>query len=179
MNKNINQRKAIVSCRFAYLHCFEPYAINDGEKKYSLCCIIPKSDTKTINAINEAIEVAKKEYISKWGGKVPPNLKLPLRDGDEERPEDDAFKCCYFFNANSNSKPQVVDAKVQPILDESKVYSGCYGRVSVTFYGYNVHGNCGIGAFLGNIQKVKDGDPLGTRIDAADEFDVIEEYEFI
>ena len=134
----MNQRKAIVSCRFACLHCFEPYAINDGEKKYSLCCIIPKSDTKTISAINEAIEVAKKESITKWGGKVPPNLKLPLRDGDEERPEDDAFKCCYFFNANSNSKPQVVDAKVQPILDESKVYSGCYGRVSVTFYGYNV-----------------------------------------
>ena len=77
-----------------------------------------------------------KQPLSKWGGKIPPNLKLPLRDGDIDRPEDEAYKGCYFFNANSRQAPQVVDKQVQPILDQTEVYSGCYGRISVNFYGY-------------------------------------------
>lgn len=170
-----NPRKVIVESRLAYLHCWYPYSINDNEKKYSVCCIIPKSDSKLIAEINQAVEVAKREYMRKWGGKIPEDLKLPLRDGDIERSEDEAFKDCYFFNANSAHKPQVVDNKVVPIVDESKVYSGCYGRVSVTFYGYNVDGNSGIAAYLGNIQKLKDGEILDGRVDAIEEFEVIED----
>ena len=79
------------------------------------------------------MEAAKQESLSKWGGKIPPNLKLPLRDGDIDRPEDEAYKGCYFFNANSRQAPQVVDKQVQPILDQTEVYSGCYGRISVNF----------------------------------------------
>ena len=176
---NNNLRKVIVPCRFSYLHCFEPISVDGGELKYSVSAIIPKSDTKTIDAINNAVEESKKHALSKWGGQVPTNLKTPLRDGDVERPEDDVYKGCYFFNANTNVKPQVVDAKVQPILDESSVYSGCYGKISVTFYGYSVDGNYGIAAGLGNIQKIKDGEKLRNRIDAADEFEVVDEEDFL
>ena len=175
---NNNTTKVIVPCRFSYLHCWEPAAVNGGEPKYSVSAIIDKKDTKTINAIKAAIEQAKKDSVSKWGGKVPGNLHLPLRDGDIDRPDDEAYAGCYFFNANSRQAPQVVDAKVQPILDQSEVYSGCYGKISVTFYGYNANGNRGIAAGLGNIQKLKDGESLGGR-SAADDFQTEEEDDFL
>ena len=72
-----------------------------------------------------------------------------------------------------------MDKKVQPILDQSEVYSGCYGRISVTFYGYNSNGNRGIAAGLGNIQKLKDGEPLGSRSNAAEDFDTVEDDDFL
>lgn len=176
---NQNNTKVIVPCRFSYLHCWEPDSVNGGDPKYSVSAIVPKSDTKTINAIKAAIEQAKKDSVSKWGGKVPANLKLPLRDGDIDRPDDEAYAGCYFFNANSRLAPQVVDSKVQPILDQSEVYSGCYGKISVTFYGYNSNGNRGIAAGLGNIQKLKDGDSLGGRTSAADDFQTEDDEDFL
>ncbi len=179
MNTNTNPTKVIVPCRFSYLHCWEPDSVNGSEPKYSVSAIVPKSDTKTVNAIKAAIEQAKKDSVSKWGGKVPGNLKLPLRDGDIDRPDDEAYAGCYFFNANSRQAPQVVDSKVQPILDQSEVYSGCYGKISVTFYGYNSNGNRGIAAGLGNIQKLKDGESLGGRTSAADDFQTEDEDDFL
>lgn len=127
--------------------------------------------------IKRAIEQAKKDSVSKWGGKVPANLKLPLRDGDIDRSEDEAYADSYFFNANSRQAPQVVDKNVQPILDQSEVYSGCYGRISVNFYGFNNNGNRGIAAGLGNIQKLRDGESLGGRSNADEDFDAIADEE--
>ena len=114
-NENANLTKVIVPCRFSYLHCWEPNAVSDGDPKYSVSAIIPKSDTETIEKIKRAIEQAKKDSVSKWGGKIPANLKLPLRDGDIDRPEDEAYADSYFFNANSKQAPQVVDKNVQPM----------------------------------------------------------------
>ena len=179
MSNTVNATKVIVPCRFSYLHCWEPDSVNGGDPKYSVSAIIPKSDTKTINAITSAVEQAKKDSVSKWGGKIPANLKLPLRDGDLDRPDDEAYANSYFFNANSRQAPQVVDARVQPILDQSEVYSGCYGKISVTFYGYNSNGNRGIAAGLGNIQKLRDGESLGGRSSAADDFQTEEEEDFL
>ena len=169
-NENVNLTKVIVPCRFSYLHCWEPNAVNGSDPKYSVSAIIPKSDTETVDKIKKAIEQAKQDAVSKWGGKVPGNLKLPLRDGDIDRPEDEAYADSYFFNANSRQAPQVVDKNVQPILDQTEVYSGCYGRISVNFYGYNSNGNRGIAAGLGNIQKLREGEPLGGKSDAKDDF---------
>lgn len=179
MSNTVNATKVIVPCRFSYLHCWEPDSVNGGDPKYSVSAIIPKSDTKTINAIKAAVEQAKKDSVSKWGGKIPANLKLPLRDGDIDRPDDEAYANSYFFNANSRQAPQVVDARVQPILDQSEVYSGCYGKISVTFYGYNSNGNRGIAAGLGNIQKLRDGESLGGRSSASDDFQTEEDEDFL
>lgn len=180
MNKkqNKNPNKVIIPCRFSFLHCWEPDSVNGSEPKYSVSAIIPKNDTATVNSIMAAIENVKKESTSKWGGRVPPNLKIPLRDGDIDRPDDEAYAGCYFLNANSRQAPQIVDKLVQPILDQTEVYSGCYGFISVTFYGYNSNGNRGIAAGLGNIQKIKDGTPLGGRSKAADEFKSVDDDEF-
>lgn len=178
MNKNINLRKVILPCRFSYLHCFEPHSINGDDPRYGLCAIVPKSDEKTISEINKAIEVAKKEAIVKWG-LTPENIKTPLRDGDVDFLDNEVYKGCYFFNTNTKEAPQVVDAKVEPILDKNEIYSGCYGRISVTFYGYYIDNVYGIAAGLGNIQKIKDGEKLNNRMDAVDEFDVVEEYSLL
>lgn len=166
--------KVIIPCRFSYLNCFEPQSINGSDPKYSVSAIIDKNDKETIKKIQAAIEVAKKESIAKWGGKIPANLKTPLRDGDVDRPDDEAYAGSYFLNANSKQAPQVVDKNVQPIIDQSEVYSGCYGRISVTFYGYNSNGNRGIAAGLGNIQLLKSGTPLGSRTNASDDFEAVE-----
>lgn len=176
-NDNTGLTKVIVPCRFSYLHCWEPNAVNGGDPKYSVSAIIPKSDTETVEKIKKAIEQAKKDSVSKWGGKVPANLKLPLRDGDIDRPEDEAYADSYFFNANSRQAPQVVDKNVQPVLEQSEVYSGCYGRISVNFYGFNNNGNRGIAAGLGNIQKLRDGESLGGRANANEDFDAVDDGE--
>ena len=157
--------------RLSYANVWEPASINGSNPKYSVSLIIPKSDAKTIAAINAAVDAAIKDGVAKFGGKVPPKgaLKLPLRDGDAER-DDEAYKGSYFVNANSTTAPQIVDKAVQPILDRTEVYSGCYARVSINFYAFNTNGNKGIACGLGNIQKVRDGEPLSGRTSAADDF---------
>src|SRR5699024_3750245 len=120
------------------------------------------------------------EGIAKFGGKKPNKaaIKLPLRDGDVER-EDEAYKGHYFVNANSNNAPQIVDRVVKPILDRSEEISGCYARVSLNFYAFNSNGNKGVACGLGNIQKVRDGEPLDGRTNAADDFASLEDDDFL
>lgn len=178
MSKKVNLRKVIVPCRFSYLFCFKPNVIEGGEEKYSVSAIISKDDSKTVNMVMKAIEEAKKEHVEKWGGVIPLNLRIPLRDGDLEKPEDEAYRNSYFINATTKYKPQVIDRNLQPIFDASQVYSGCYGKISLVFYGYKFNGNVGVAASLGNIQKIKDGDYLGSRVNAVDEFQVVEEEIF-
>jgi len=158
--------------RLSYTNVWEPKSINGGAEKYSVSLIIPKSDTKTLSAINEAVNAAIEEGKGKFGGKIPNKaaLKLPLRDGDIDRPDDEAYANSYFINANSLTAPQVVDRSVNPVLDRSEVYSGVYARVSINFYAFNSNGNKGIACGLGNIQKIRDGEPLGGRTSAAEDF---------
>ncbi len=157
--------------RLSYFNGWEPKSINGGPEKYSVCLLIPKDDKTTLDAIEKAIEAAIEEGIAKFGGKKPNKaaIKLPLRDGDVER-EDEAYKGHYFINANSTTPPQIVDSSVKPILDRSEVYSGCYARVSINFYAFNKNGNKGVACGLGNIQKIKDGEMLGGKSLAVDDF---------
>lgn len=167
-----NKTKVITGVvRLSYANVWEPKSINGSSEKYSVSVIIPKSDIKTINEINTAVDLAIKESAGKFGGKIPnkASLKLPLRDGDAER-DDEAYKGAYFVNANSKTPPQIVDKDLNPILDKTEVYSGCYARVSLTFYAFNSNGNKGIACGLGNIQKIRDGESLGGRSSAEDDF---------
>lgn len=159
--------------RFSYANVWEPKSINGGDPKYSVSLIIPKADKATLNKVKEAIEEAKKGGISKLGGSIPDNLKMPLRDGDVDRVEEESYKDSYFINANSSTKPGIVDKNVQTITDKSEFYSGCYGRASITFYAYNVDGNKGIACGLENLQKLEDGEPLGGHSRAEDDFDAV------
>ena len=170
---NQNEATKVVTgvVRLSYANVWEPVSIKGGTPKFSVSLIIPKDDEKTLAAINAAIDAAIQDGVSKFGGKIPNRaaLKLPLRDGDIER-DDEAYKGSYFVNANSTTAPQIVDRAVQPILDRGEVYSGCYARVSINFYAFNTNGNRGVACGLGNIQKVKDGDPLSGKSSAVVDF---------
>lgn len=176
-NNQTNPTRVKIPCRLSFLHAFEPQSINGGDPKYSASLIIPNKDTATIAAIQNAVEAAKEAGKGKWGGKIPVNLKLPLRSG-EERPDDEAYEDCVFLNANNKDKPGIVDRKVRPITDPSDLVSGDYAIVSVTFYAFNSNGNRGIAASLGNIQKIRDGEPLNGRVSAAAEFEELDDDEF-
>lgn len=168
---NNNETKVITGkVRFSYANVFEPKSINGSDEKYSTSILIDKKDTKTIKAIRNAIEAAKQAGVSKFGGKIPAKLKEPLRDGDEEREDDENYKGKYFVNANATTKPGLVDSKGRPIIDSTEFYSGCYGYASITFYAFNSKGNKGIACGLNNLMKTDDGEPLGGRSRAEDDF---------
>lgn len=179
---NVSKTKVITgkNTRLSYFHGWEPTSINGGPERYSVSVLIPKDDKETVKAINDAIDAAIEEGIAKFGGKKPNKaaIKLPLRDGDTER-EDEAYAGHWFVNANSKTAPQIVDKAVKPILDRDEVYSGCYARVSLNFYAFNSNGNKGIACGLGNIQKIRDGESLGGRSSAADDFSTEDDDDFL
>lgn len=159
--------------RLSYVHLFEPRSSNEGEApKYSVSVLIPKTDTATINAINAAInKVIQSEKAAKFGGKDK-GLKMPLRDGDLEK-DDPAYEGHMFFNCSDKRPPIVLDENRQAILDPRAVYSGCYGRVSVSFYAFNSNGSKGVAAGLNAVMKTRDGENLGggyTEEAAANDF---------
>ena len=176
-NKNaVNPAKVITGvCRLSYANIWQAKSINGGAPKYSASILIPKSDTKTVAKVKAAIQAAYEEGEGKLkgNGKTAPSLaslKTPLRDGDTERPDDEAYAGHWFINANSNTAPGVVDANREPIYDTSEIYSGVYARVSLSFYSFNSNGNRGIACALQNIQKVRDGEALGGKSKAEDDF---------
>ena len=176
MSKFVNPCKVVTGpVVFSYLNCWEPKAIEGGKPKYSVSLIIPKSDTKTVEKIRAAIAAAYQEGQAKLKGNgksVPPlaSIRTPLRDGDVDKPDDEAYQNSWFINANSESAPGIVDAECQPILDRSEMYSGVKGRASISFFAYNVNGNRGIACALNHLQKLADGIPLGSKSRAEDDF---------
>lgn len=171
-NTNTNASTKVVTgeVRFSYAHVFEPASINGGDEKYSVSILIDKSDKTTLSRIEKAVEAAKNAGVNKFGGKIPSNLKLPLRDGDAEREDDPVYAGKYFVNANCKQKPGIVDRSGNPIIDTTDFYSGCYGYASITFYAFNASGNRGIAAGLNNLMKTRDGEPLGGRSSASEDF---------
>ena len=186
MSNTINQTKVItgVNTRWSYANVWDPKAINGGTPKYSVSLIIPKDDTETVEKIKAAIKAAYDEGQSKLkgNGKTVPALeaiKTPLRDGDLERPDDEAYANSYFINANATTAPGIVDVSCQPIIERSEVYSGVYGRASINLYAFNSNGNKGIACGLNNLQKIKDGEPLGSKPSAESDFASYSDDDFL
>ena len=184
--KFTNPTKVITgpNTRWSYVNAWEAKSINGGTPKYSVSLIIPKTDTVTVEKITKAIQAAYEEGMNKLRGSsrtVPPlsSIKNPLRDGDKERPDDPAYANAWFVNANSSTAPGIVDADRQPILEHSEIYSGVYGRASINFYAFNSNGNRGIACGLNNLQKIRDGEPLGGKTRAEDDFATEEEDDFL
>ena len=170
--------------RWSYASVWEPKSINGGTLKYSVSLIVPKSDKATLQKIKAAIEAAYKEGETKLkgNGKSIPSLeslKTPLRDGDIDRPDDSAYENTYFINANSTTAPGIVDADCNPVLNRSEVYSGVYGRASITFYAFNSNGNRGIACGLQNLQLIRDGEPLGGKASAESDFTTEDDEDFL
>ena len=166
--------------RLSFVNVFEPKAVNESETpKYSLTAIVPKSDTKTVEAIKAAIKAAIEGGAQKhFGGRIPQNVTTTFRDGDtetddigvlqkEKYPE---YANSYYIRLSTKNKPKVLNADRQEIIDPAEIYSGCYGRVSMTFFAYSKEGKRGISASLNNVMKTRDGEPLTSALQG-DEFE--------
>ena len=161
--------------RLSYVHLFEPYSFDDGqEAKYSCVLLIPKSDKATVAKLKAAYEAAvEKGKATKWKGKVPKGLAIPLRDGDDDPTyEGEEFEGHWILRASSRNKPGVVERHDPHVAieDSTRVYSGCYARVSLNMFPYDAAGNKGVSAGLNNVQFLRDGESLGGRSRAADDF---------
>ena len=178
-NNNNNTRVVTGEARLSYVHLFKPYAHTaGGEEKYSVTILVPKSDTATKARIDAAIDAAKQAgKENKWGGVIPPVCATPVHDGDGPKPSDGLpfgpeCKGHWVFSASAKVEypPEVVDMNGNPIINQSEVYSGIYGRVCVNFFPYAFNGKKGIGCGLGPVQKLRDGDALSGGITAAQAF---------
>lgn len=180
LNKKISETSVrLGEVRFGYVNVFAPRKNEDGtDGKYSVQLLIPKTDAPAKQLIDNAIEAAKQAGVSsKWNGKMPPasKLKTPLRDGDDEFPDDDNYKGMWFMNASSSAtnKPGVrvlEDGMVVEALDSEDFYSGCYGAATLNFYAYSNSGNVGIAAGLNNVIKTRDGERLSGGRTAEQDF---------
>ena len=165
-------------CRASYANVWEPKSVDGGREVYSVSIIIPKSDKATLADIKKAVKAAYDEGKTKLkgNGKTVPELdtlKTPLRDGDEERPDDEAYADNFFLNANNKDAPNIVDRFRDKITDRSKVFSGVYCKFYINFYAFSKSGNKGIACSLNSIQLIRDGESLGGgRRKAEDVFDV-------
>lgn len=159
--------------RFSYAHVFVPTSMepDDPKKKYSVQLLIPKKDKVLVEQLKKAINAAKEiGKADKWKGQLPANLRNPLRDGDKEHPDEEAYKGMYFINATSVAKPGIIDKDRNPLTSEDDFYSGCYGRFSINFFPYDAKGNRGVGCGLNHLQKTKDGERLGGRASVDEDF---------
>lgn len=148
--------------RFSYLNVFKR---SDLDGKYSVTLLIPKSDVKTVAKIKGAIGQAKKEGIQdKWKGKEPKDLWMPLRDGDEEKAEEHPeYAGMYFLKAKSDSRPILLDEYKDEIVDETELYSGCWGRANISLFAFD-NNMRGIAAGLNALQKKRDDEAFGGRM---------------
>jgi len=167
--------------RFSYVALLNPRNDLNGNSKYSVTALLPKSDIQTKQAIEAAIAQAIEEGRNgKWNGVVPPVVPTPIHDGDGVKdsgePYGDECKGCWVFTASTNAdptkpRPEIVGPDLQPIMSATEVYSGMYGRLSVNFAPYFSAGKRGIGCYLNNVQKLEDGEPLaGTKASASEDF---------
>lgn len=177
MANNNPQHVVTGRVRLSYANLLQPYAHQNGdEPKYSTTILLPKADIATKQRIDAAVNAAIETGISsRWNGVRPPQIAIPIHDGDGVRPSDgmpfgDECKGHWVFTASSKYAPEIVDLSLNPIINQSEVYSGMYARVSVQFFPYAHSGKKGIGCGLGNVQKLEDGEPLGGRTSAADDF---------
>jgi hypothetical protein len=172
--KTVSPTKVVTDeVRFSYLNAFVPRKAPGSDKeKYSVCILCPKTNKALKKRLDNAVQAAIVQgKESKWGGKLPPNLKMPIRDGDLERPDDPNYAGMWFVNCSSDQKPGIVDSDGRtPIINATDIYSGCYGKASLNFFPFMASGNKGVACGLNNLMKTKDGEALAGRASAESDF---------
>lgn len=179
MSNQVQQLTKVITgrVRLSFCNLFKARASQPGQDpKFSTTILLPKSDVATKQRIDAAIMAAIQQGITdKWNGVRPPVLGIPVYDGDGVRPSDgmpfgEECRGHWVFTASSKQQPEVVDVNLNPILNQTEVYSGIYARASVNFFPYSQAGKKGVGCDLNNVQKLEDGEPLSGRASATDDF---------
>jgi hypothetical protein len=180
MSNQVNPTRVVTGeVRFSFVNLLQPkVGPSGGEPKFSVTILLPKSDVATYQRIMAAIEAAKQLGKSKaWNGVIPPMVAIPIHDGDGVKPSDgmpfgEECKGHWVFSASTkqDQPPKLVDLNHNPIINPTEVYSGMYGRIAVNFGPYSNSGKKGIGCYIStNVQKTRDGEPLGSTAPAAND----------
>lgn len=178
MAQNTDTKVVTGPVRLSYVHLFEKFSNNpDQEPKYSCVLLIPKSDKATYKKLRAAQQSALENGVAKFGGKIPKVWKDTIHDGDDEDKVDfernPEYKGHWYMSVSAKTRPGIVDRDVQEILDSTEIYSGCYARVSINAFAFNTQGSKGVSFGLNHVQKLRDGDYLGGRSKAEDDFDAV------
>jgi hypothetical protein len=172
-----NKVKKITTKKFrvSFPHVFKAQTTPSGEQRFSLVMLIPADDKVTISDLQK---LAKAAAYEKWTKEAVDSKKVkinwPMRDGEEKADQYDGYSGMVFATASSKNKPKVVDKNVDPILDESEFYAGCYARAAVNAYAWEWKGKKGVSFGLINVQKLAEGERFGFASNPEDDFDVVE-----
>jgi hypothetical protein len=157
--------------RAAFADVWKARAYEDGEPKFGLVMVFPK--TTDISALKRAAEKVARE---KWGDKLPELMKagkirLPWREGSEYGEYDGFDDSVVFIRATSKRPPGIVDRSNQRIIDQSEFYSGCFARATVNAFAYETKGNRGVSFGLLNLQKIRDGESFAGAANPEQDFE--------
>lgn len=168
--KKERQKVTTPEFRTSFADVFRPSAYDaNSEPKFGVTMIFDKkADLSALKAM------AKVAVTAKWGNKLPSNLKNPFRDGAEKEHLDGYGPDIIFVSATTKARPGLVDASLNPIIDEAEFYAGCYARATVSAFCYDVKGNKGVAFGLHNIQKLRDGESFSGRVAAEEDFDTVD-----
>lgn len=168
----------IKNVRLSYENLLEPRAANIGdEPTYGTAILIPKkladgSDNPLVDEIKKAISAEIAEgVVKKWGGKRPGNIRVPLRDGDDEKPTEESYAGMWFMNGKGpkagKNPPLLLDAKGSQTYSSDVIYSGVNAHLQVNFYAYDSNGNKGVACGIASVMGLGTGEPLsGQRVTA-------------
>lgn len=168
------ERKKVLTPMFrvSFPHVFTPHKADEkAEPKYSVLMIFEKGTD-----LSKLVEAAKEVAIQKYGAldKLPKGFRWPFRKGEEkiEKGLDGFTPGSIFFTASTKQPPGIIDGHRAPILKAEEFYAGCYAYATVHAFVYDTKGNVGVSFGLNNLQKAREGTPLG-RTRAEDDFEEI------
>ena len=181
--KTKNERKVVTGeVRLSYARLFKPKKNDNDVDVWSTVILIPKSDRATMAKLKKAATLATELGIEKGllrKGATVDKAWRTLKDGDDMEDPVEEYADHWYMNVNSYRKPGVVDRHKEPLDDERDVYSGCYARVSLTAYPFGNPQNKGVTFGLENVQKLRDGEPLGGAPSSPDEdFDELDDEDY-
>ena len=167
--------------RLSYPHVFEAH-YNELAKRdqFDLVMLFDKKTAKV--DLKEMYALMQKVAIFRFGAN-PKGLKNPFKDGDTAKNQagdlikekNPAAEGNMVLSSWSKNMPGIVNARREIVVDRDEIYGGCYCRAQLNCYAHETGGNKGVSFGLLNVQKVKDGEPFGTRVKAEDAFSPIAE----
>lgn len=158
--------------RLCFPNIFKPgkaKGSTDGaEPKYGAAVLFPLG---TDMSLFEKIwtEEAKKSFPKSWDDKGQPiGLHIPFHDQAEKafgvNPYAGYTPGAIYFNVSSKYKPPVVDANMNPVGDETRIYPGVWAILSFNVYAYGIsppQPKKGIGFGLQTVMLIADDQKLG------------------
>lgn len=134
--------------------------------------------------LSELKAALKAACVATWGDKIPEGLKTPFKSQDAKAAEgaNGYQKGAMMMSPWTTQKPGVVGTDIDPLtgklrrLDETEFSAGDYAVATVHAYTYGGPGtkmSPGVTFGLNNIQKTRDGEPLGNRTRPEDDFEPV------